>query len=198
MSRVISFFVFCMFFCHLAEAQTTNFVKGYVVTIKGDTLTGLLKKFNFSAKPSTVAVFMDDKGEKTKYRPSQLKAYKVGTDTYQTKTYRRPGTGVTPIVVFMKVVAEGPVSLYAYFYQSPAAPVGPNGMMTGSSVQKSYYLEKEGYPLFLVKKMKFRKEVSAYLSESPKTVKKINEDKLKYADIRTIVNIYNNDLNQKK
>ena len=192
MTRIFATIAFLLFLIPVAKAQTTNFVNGYVVTVEGDTIQGLLKMYRYSAKPSSVAIFMDEAGKKTKYKPKDLKAYKVGTHHYVSQSYYRPVTGNT-LNAFMKVEIEGPLTLYTYFFVQSGAPMGPDGMMTGSSVQTSYFLQKAGQPLHFVKKMKFRKEISEYLSDSETTVMAINEEKMKYADIKKIVKMYNDD-----
>ncbi|MEM7105530.1 MAG: hypothetical protein AAF502_20500 [Bacteroidota bacterium] len=192
MTRIIFLFLIILATSTISHAQTTNFVNGYVVTTEGDTLKGLLRKYRYSAKPSTVAIFQDKTGKKTKYKPKDLISYKVGTDKYETKIYSRPG--LSPIVAFMKVVIEGHLTLYSQAYQSASMPIGPNPIPGGTDIQESYYLEKQGYPLFFVKKMKFRKEIASYISDSESTINRMNEEKMKYTDLRTIVNMYNNDM----
>ncbi len=102
-----------------------NFREGRVITIEGDTLTGLIKD-GFTPRNSRLCLFKESRKDKlVRYHPDDLRSFKIGEDKYYAaKVVSVKGK---PERVFTQVLLEGDINLY---HQR-------------TDKEYSYYLEKE-------------------------------------------------------
>lgn len=102
-----------------------NFREGRVITIDGDTLTGLIKD-GFTPRNSRLCLFKASRnGNVVRYHPEDLRSFKIGEDKYYAaKVVSVKGK---PERVFTEVLLEGDINLY---HQR-------------TDKEYSYYLEKD-------------------------------------------------------
>jgi hypothetical protein len=137
MKRPVSFIILILFFTGSVPAQfssapvtdTTVRVKlwslypGYVVTQNGDTLHGYLLLKNLAANQDKVFFYehAGDKKYSVKYKPKDLKAYKVGPRYYESWKFKPPATASANDARtwhFILKVIDGPFSLYKWYYET--------------------------------------------------------------------------------
>lgn len=86
---------------------------------------------------------------------------------------------------FLRVVADGPVSLYRYYFIETAG-------FFPRPVQYSYVLQKRGDETFSVAQLENRRRQVKYFSDCPELARKINENELDFLpDIEKILGYYN-------
>lgn len=87
-----------------------NFREGRVITIEGDTLTGLIKD-GFTPRNSRLCLFKQSRNANVvRYHPEDLRSFKIGEDKYYAaKVVSVKGK---PERVFTEVLLEGDINLY--------------------------------------------------------------------------------------
>jgi len=90
---------------------------GYVITHEDDTICGYLKLSNLVANQHKLFFYNnpDDEEYAEKYKPKEIKGYKVGTRIY--KSFKYWPTGETNSYHFFLEVIDGPISLYQWYYE---------------------------------------------------------------------------------
>lgn len=148
---------------------TVHAQKDYALSIKGDTLRGLLKLYSFDNIDRVQIVSKDNK--KANYSALQLKGFVKGGVTYQAVQYEK-------MIRFMQVIKSGYLSLYAY-------SVNQQNVFDGRYLQK-----KDGSGVELPN-LSFKKIISKYLGDCPDVEAKIEKGELRKSDIEKIVDVYN-------
>mgnify|MGYP000571983040 CR=1 FL=1 len=165
-------------------------LSSYIVNLEGDTINGEIKSSGDVESCSKIR-FYNDKGEKEKFKPKHLKAYNISGVDYVTKQKERPISVVRPMKCFMKVLERGKVTLYQYNYMVQSGGyMGAGGVMIGGGNYNKidYYLEK-GRSIQLVRKTRFKKELSNYFKSNSQLSNRILAKDLRYNNIREIVNL---------
>lgn len=146
-----------------------EFEKGTIITLRYDTISNVkIKKVN-DAKSLLHITYIDDEGIEQKPKIADIKCYTRGEDVF----CRIYNSGE---MILVKVLTKGKkLNLYKRAYN-------------GTEI---YYVEKVYDELIKVPKSsgKFKKVLSAYLSDSPQIVEKIKSKELQ--NIQEIVNLYN-------
>lgn len=90
---------------------------GYIVTNQQDTIKGYLYLSNIAANQYRAFYFKspDDPESKVKYKPKDLKAYKVGSRLYESFEFNATNA-MHKRNFFLKVI-DGPISLYRWYYE---------------------------------------------------------------------------------
>ena len=106
-----------------AQVKLWSLYPGYVVTQNGDTLNGYLLLKNLAANQDKVFFYdhPEDKKYSVKYKPKDLKAYKVGPRYYESRKFKPPATASANdarTYHFILKVIDGPFSLYRWYYET--------------------------------------------------------------------------------
>lgn len=113
-----------LFFLQVGLAQE-NYVSGYVITLKGDTLTGWIDYRNWGDNPEKIR-FKDvyESSEQAIYTSKELLRFSVADEIYQTAIVETPISNKTSTIpewafdfpkkdtVFLQAIIEGEKSLY--------------------------------------------------------------------------------------
>ena len=186
---------------------------GYVVTKDNDTVKGYLMLKNLIANQDKVFFYHDkdtDKGEAVKYKPKQLKAYKVGPRYYESYKFKPPvasySTNDAKTYHFVLKVIDGPISLYKWFYE-PTERSEERVKIDTSDILNSKidltFSETGLESVTFIKKfdgeltsfgLGFKKKMSKIVSDDKELSKKILNKEKGYRswDLEKIVKEYNN------
>lgn len=159
-----------------------NYETGYIETLNGIRIEGVLKSFQGLQVYSKV-VFVSKQGVKNTYYPSQLKEY--GTDYEQYKSNKSK---------FLKVITRSNgIGLYKLAVNASWSAPGPYGgapMIYGSS-STIYYIKRLSEADFVqVRKRKFQETFSNYFSDCPKLQSKINNKEFTHKTAEKMVRFY--------
>jgi hypothetical protein len=159
---------------------------GYIVTNSNDTVKGYLLLKNKIANQGSVFFFDSPDAKETlkKYKPREIKAYKVADRNYETMKYSSENTVMR--YCFFLPVFDGPISFYkAYYGDKERIKIDENDIWN-SKIDLSFsenelkeqnlgkrdteedlqFFDSMGYLL------KFKKTMSEYLSDYPEIAKK--------------------------
>lgn len=171
--------IFVSVCCAVVMAKAEMLWKpGYVVTNAGDTLKGEVKvndkkEFDLFRK---VTLKLSET-EKKMYNPNKIKEYTVDGQRFIVKSIDGEN-------VFVKVVAQGAVTLYQHQFE----------YYHGEEVRydTEFYIEKNN-DLSKIKGNKFKKLVAEIMADNAELVKKVQESDGKYEGdaIVEVVNEYN-------
>jgi len=198
-----------------AQVKLWTLYPGYVVRQNGDTVHGYLLLKNLAANQDKVFFFEhpEDKKYSVKYKPKDLKAYKVGPRYYESWKFRPPATASANdarTYHFLLKIIDGPFSLYRWYYeileQSKARlKIDSDQPLTGTvdlsfsekDLQTHNYgvtPEGEFVDLSSLKMLtSFRKNMSKLVADDEELARKIrNKEKgYGYYDIERIIREYN-------
>lgn len=166
----IFFLLICLIGYTISSAQSD-----YVVTTKGDTITGKVKYLNYGVEKK-VQVTND---KKTIYSILQTTGFKMNNELYHAVRYAQGYT-------YMKVIKNGYLSLYAY-------QLSDNGSWDGSML-----LKRDGASIE-VPNLGFKKSMKKFLSECPIVVEQIEAGEFNKSKMNDLVDAFNQciDLNTK-
>ena len=143
--------------------------KDYVVTVKGDTLTGDVKLLHYDELIDRVQITRE--GKKSLYTALQVKTVYSKSDTYhsvkQNNAYR-----------FMKSVKSGFLSLYAF------------KLANQSSFDGLFLVKKNGQSME-VPNLGFKKSMSKFLEDCEEVATALKDESLKHKDLNAIIDQYN-------
>lgn len=161
-------------------AQVT-YQKGYLITIKGDTLKGEVKTNPKSEVEQYYKVYfkVSDLDKKT-YKPDKVVEYKCGNDIFFSKK-----VGLES--VFMKQLCKGKINLYQLLYedQSPSNDI---------IVRSDYYMQTAAdtiEPIKIKTGTKFRKQLAETMSDHKELAKDLDGKKYEYENMVEIFKTYN-------
>ncbi len=170
---------------------------GYIVTIEGDTLNGLVS----DRKPPPFGEiydkirFKDEKGKKKRFRPSQITSYKAGDNLFESVWVKRINMGLnifderyffddrTGEKVFLRVAKKGELSVYRWDFQEQGEDfIGSAPFFKRKSDD---FMVRAAQGLFGLKK----KVLTEYFSDCPSLQSKIQADEFKYPE--SVADYYN-------
>ena len=161
-----------------AHAQL-NYVDGYVITNRNDTLFGKVK-YSTPALRSSKVIFMENNAkEKTRYKPFQIKGYYVEKTSYDSKIYDIDPALPFGYGVFMERRNEGVLKVYYYW---------------NTDKERGFtqtFLENDGDYLMEVDFIGFKKQMTRYFEDYPKLQSKIKRGTYKKRDLDKMVAEYN-------
>jgi len=178
---------------HLVIGQNKNYYSGYIIDANGQKIEGLIKDKNEVTNCDKIK-FKNSDGKKVKFKNKNVKSYYVNDKEYVMMPHKRPRGFFNGKHGFMRVIERGKVDLYSYsYYVQRGGHTNAQGVTVGGSLYEKidYYLKREGEEVFLVRKLRFKNNISKYLSQNENLVKRIKERELRYSDIRQIVQFYN-------
>jgi hypothetical protein len=179
---------------------------GYVITNSGDTVHGYLMLKNLINNQGKVFFFNDSTQEDytVKYKPGDIKAYKVGPRFYETLKF--PVTNTTRTRSFFLRAIDGPITLYKSYFDDKERVKIDEDDIWNSKIDLSFS-ESELKENLLGRKLgaeivdfgsfsfllKFKKTMAEYVSDYPDLAKKIaNKEKgYEWADLEKVIREYN-------
>jgi hypothetical protein len=141
----------------------------FLVTAKGDTVTGALKPISFGPEKKVQVTSADKK--KSLYSIFQIKSYNYKGETYHPV---KNDKGYT----FMKLVKPGYLSLYSF-------------QIEGQTTYDGLYLAKRDGSGMEVPNLSFKKMMERFLEDCPVVAAKIDNGELGKREINQIVDEYN-------
>lgn len=111
-------------FLSLNAYSQQNLMTGYVVTLQGDTLHGLIDYPKWDKNPDKILFIQENQTSPTIYQPTQIKSFQVNDEIYVGAIVKtiitsrntddlQPDKEVTKIdTTFLQTIIEGPKSLY--------------------------------------------------------------------------------------
>jgi len=190
------------------EVKLWTIYPGYVITHKNDTIQGYIKLNNLinNQKKAFFYNHPDDEKETEKYKPKDIKAYKVGPRYYESFKFW-PETEARGVHLFLKVI-DGPISFYKWYYESVEESKKriqvENDKIT--KIDLSFSEANLSTELIAIKlggepeqldKLKyltnFKKNMSSYLEDYPELASKIanKEEGYRFGNIEEIIREYN-------
>lgn len=140
-----------------------NFVKGYYVDLKGDTVRGEAKVNPKKEIDNHYKImFRDEKGAQRSQKPGKIKAYGYQDSVHYVSM---PFNGEP---LFFKVLTRGEIGLYKFIYE---------GLRMNKPVNETeYYITVPGKkePL-LVKEKKFKKQMADWMEDNPSLLESYGE-----------------------
>jgi len=196
MNRIILFFF--TFISGLSLAQNDDFMEGYVVTKRGDTLRGKIKDRNqiTDSIPWPKVKFMGEDGRIKRLGSKKVSAY------YNGNVICRSITAYNNRSVFAEVVEQGEVIMYKV-YESVITGVGYSNVGGSSSsmypqntdpvYRKDLYVQKRNNPrsLMRVPKLTFGSAMSRFFEDDPEIKGQVEKKELVFKDVQAIVRLYN-------
>jgi hypothetical protein len=169
------------------KSQDTGFLKGYIITDKGDTLTGLIKNKNavpYRVLPN-IKFKQDENSKVTEYSPVQLKGFTIGQTRYLSNNFTRFGETAKS---FMELIIDDDLMLLEY----RETQFGTGGDLVYKVVQR----KKDGSQYFFSTSssdmtFNFKTKISEYLKDNPTLCEKIKSGTYKKKHIIEIVKEYN-------
>lgn len=179
---------------------------GYVIKHEGDTIHGILLLKNKIANQGKVFFFDSEEADEPseKYKPKDIKAYKVANRFYETKKYTPENTAMK--YSFLLKVIDGPISLYEAYYDDKERVKINEDDIWQSKIDLSFSEEelkdqrlgcRAGEDLVFFDGAKyllgFKKQMSKYLNDSPEIAKKIanKEEGYQWINLEKIIREYN-------
>ena len=146
----------------------------YLITAKGDSLTGELKIFTLGVDKK---VQVNDNKKKTQYSLFQIRSFRFRGDIYH------PVKGPAGYT-FMKLLRPGYVSLYGY-------------QMENQMTFDGLYVQKKDGTGIEVPNLSFKKAMRKFLTECPAVATKLDNDAYSRKDLTVLLDEYNSciDLN---
>jgi hypothetical protein len=171
--------IFALFFC-LNTFSQISFVKGYMITMTGDTLKGEVKTNPKKEFDSFNKVFFRDAtGVQKNYKPDKVKGY-----GFENKHFIASKYDGEPM--FYKVLSHGPVMLFEMMYEMQ--------QMNEIIYKTEYYVAKKEDPEYAkLKEGKYRKQLGELMKDNPEIIANSDEDKkFEIEKVVDLVNQYNN------
>lgn len=156
----ITFLIFC---CAFATAQIT-FVKGYLITDKGDTLKGEVKVNPKKEHELYSKVFFkDESGVQKNYKPNKVKGYGINNEHFISISQDEEA-------LFYKRLTIGAIVLYKTSFETVN--------MNETIHDHMWYLFKDGdKKLTEVREGKFRKQLSEWMKDNQEMANSFKDEK---------------------
>lgn len=167
-------------FVNATAQNQPKFSKGYVVTLKGDTLKGDIKIPKVGKEHEMFAkVFIKiSEADQKSLKAEKVKEYVVDGQHFVVRKFDGD-------MVFMKKLSSGALNLYEYKYETY--------VMNDVKVRSEYFIEKDGKEeLTKIKSGKLKKQIAEVISDNEELVKQVEaSDKLEQDQLVQVVNEYN-------
>lgn len=187
----------------LTEIKMWTIYPGYVITHTDDTIFGYIKLNNLADNQDKALFYKNDDDEKysEKYRPKDIKAYKVGPRFYESFKFWPAGGAANTYHFFLRVI-DGPIKYYVWYYEpesrtSERFKVDDDGVKIDLS-----FSEDDLYSQEIVKKLdnnpekvgvNFKKFMSKLVEDNKDLADKIirKDDGYTYGKYENIIREYN-------
>ena len=172
-------FTILMLFCCVSMFAQINFLDGYIINNKNDTIYGQIKYTTPALRSSKVIFMKAGETEKVTYKPFQIKGYYVAETSYDSKIYDIDLSLPYGFGAFMERRNEGIVKLYYYW---------------NTDKERGFtqtFIENDGDYLLEVDYVGFKRQMTRYFEDFPKLQSKIKQGTYKKKDLEQIVAEYN-------
>ena len=172
-------FTVLMAFCCASVFAQINFLDGYIISNKGDTIYGKIKYMTPALRSSKVIFMKSGDSEKLTYKPFQIKGYYVAETIYDSKIYDIDLSLPYGYGAFMERRNNGIVKLYYYW---------------NTDKERGFtqtFIENDGDYLLEVDYVGFKQQMTRYFEDFPKLQSKIKQGTYKKKDLEQIVMEYN-------
>lgn len=166
-----------------------NFVKGHIKLMDGTIHKGYVKRLS-EAESSMRVIFLDEQGIPDFFPQSEIHSYKRGDQSYILTEHITYGFGTVDSLTYMAVLVDGEMDLLAHNTSTSRKPLNQASPAPGGKVRTDLFLVVDN-SLWFVEKKKFHKLAPKYFEDHPELVEKISTKKLKYKDLKVIVEEYN-------
>lgn len=189
----VACFLFLWLVPEKGTCQRNNFEKGFYITLKNDTIKGLMKN-----EESMYLVFKNEKGRQKKFSPSQIKGF-----TIMGKEYIPFYLKEFDLKFYLAVRQKGYITLLQYehinsrnhYYPSlDVATLAVADEAYFRSRVSGYYIKKTGNDtLFAVPggKNLLAGFIITHFSDNAELVSRANKGEFSISDIHQIISIYN-------
>ena len=177
--------LFASTLCFISRGQETGYAKGYIVTITGDTLTGLVKNKNMTPYRVLIDIKFkrEEKSKVETFSPDQLNGFRIGTKQYVSKEGK---LNFSLEKLFVEVIVDGHLSYYALEYTGFGAGNISEYVILEKINEKSQLAYDERSVA-----INFKKKMAEYLKDAPELVAKINDGTYTRKHVEAIVKEYN-------
>lgn len=166
---------------------------GYYVTNENDTIKGYLKDLTISESCIRIKFKKDNESSPIDLFPENVKSYMRGGGFFVSKII---GGEASPRHVFVKPIIEDELSLYRRWVSRENATSCEINNVTIPIYHRSdarevqiNYIQLPGQPMFRIRKLGFRQNISTYLSDNEVLAKRILNKEIK--SFRRIIAEYN-------
>lgn len=165
-----------------SKDKLRKYSSGYYVTNNNDTINGYLKNLSLSISCVRIKFKKNNESKPIDLYPESVKSYKRGMDFFVSKDL---GDGDFSVRAFVKPIVVDQLSLYRRWVTRT------NGTQYGSYTTEVEmdYIKLPEKQMLKIKKAKFRKKVSSYLSDHQELSLKILNKEIR--DIEIVVYKYN-------
>jgi hypothetical protein len=162
-----------LFFILLMAYQCAS-AQDYVITVRGDSLSGDVRPLFFGAEKKVQLTTADDK---TLYSITEVRAFAKDGEVFHPIRGERG-------YEFMKLLQPGYLSLYAY-------------QMENQMRFDGLWLQKRDGAHLIVPNLGFRKYISQFLEDCPNVADKVKEGQFTRRDLTEIIDAYNSCIGQR-
>lgn len=186
--------LFCLLLINTCNAQN-EFQKGFLVALNGDTIQGLVKDRKEDMFPKLyekIRFKQSDKKVTSKYHASEIKAYSVNGQLYESANESALEDGLLGRLqpentqdnsIFLKVITKGPASHYQLEWVEQESGV----------IETIDYLKKTNSPIFIRSTQGIfglkKRRITEYFNDCPILQSKIESKEL--VTSQEVVNFYN-------
>ena len=172
-------FITALLFLISTTYSQVTFVKGYLITLNGDTLKGEIKinpKKEFDTYNK--AFFKDASGVQKNYKADKVKGYGFENKNFLAADYEGEP-------MFYKVHSSGTINLLEMMYETM--------QMNEIAYKSDYFLAKKGENVLTkVKPGKFKKQLTELMKDNTEVLQNIDDDKkFEIEKVTEVVNQYN-------
>ncbi|MFK5878786.1 MAG: hypothetical protein QM478_04730 [Flavobacteriaceae bacterium] len=184
--KIISFTI-TLFLSTPIFSQESQYVKGYYLDTLNNKTEGYIKILSGSRMKFKHTI----KGKKVTLKSDNINGFSINNEKYRIiNNFKSKPINVLAFTKcdsgFAKEIILGDINLFTHIITTN------NGMYYG---QSGYYFIQKGEkntPIQVYSgRNKFRKQMKQFLADKDEINKKINFKKIKYSDIESIINIYN-------
>jgi len=195
---VLGIFLFQSSFCQ------ENYLPGYIVTLKGDSIQGFIDYRNWANNPGKVSFKDKIDGEQTVYEPLDIQSFEVDNERYvgarvETETSvdliheltTNRELQIELATTFLQTIIQGEKSLYYY-------------QISGSKKKNFYILQNGKFELLIMKRYlvgdkvtkslsinrKYLKQLEDYLGDCPSVQMKLRDTKYERKSIKKLFYAY--------
>jgi len=170
----------------------SDFRNGYIISIKNDTIYGLIDYRGNKANTKKCIFKKDVYSENQEFTPNDIKAYRfIDSKYYISKIVNSAENTDT---LFLEYLIKGKVDMY-YFFDGVQghflADKGEEKLIELKSIEKEVYTNATTYR---IKSNQYVGILNYFFSESPSTLKKVEQVDLTQESLIKIAKVYHNDV----
>lgn len=203
--KTLLFLAASIFFVNPAYTQK-QFEPGFIVTVKGDTIKGLIKNRNWKVSPKTIQFKANESADEVMYSTTDISAFHLGESNEHfrvlsmvidkspielTKITESSHTLTGEETVFARVVVMGPiVLLHSYdfkdhfYYQR--LPEGITELINTLKMTESATSNQSDKKSVIVKNEKYKYQLITLLSDAKQLIPQIQKSEFKEAELKKI------------